>query len=270
MLPVFWKMLSKRAKKLNINNMNITALKTNRIDSDNPPNLLSILQRYLQSFKEQSILAITSKIVAICEGRVIKIGQIDKLDLIHKEAEFYLRPDHQYHISLTIKNNLLVPTAGIDESNGNGYYILWPKNPQKTANTVRSYLQNRFNLHKVGVVITDSKTTPLRWGTTGTALAHSGFAPLNNYIGTKDIFGRKLKVTYANIMDALAAGAVLVMGEGNEQTPLAVIQDVPFVKFQNRNPTNKELNNLKIDLKDDLYGSLLTSVPWKKGKIPEV
>lgn len=248
--------------------MKISALKTNKIDSNRHPDLLSILNRYLQSLKERSVLIITSKIVSICEGRVIKIGMTDKIELIRKEAQYYLPPDNIYNISLTLKNNLLVPTAGIDESNGNGYYILWPKNPQKTANTVRSYLQNRFNLHKVGVVITDSKTTPLRWGTTGIALAHSGFAALKDYIGNKDIFGRKLKVTKANIVDALASAAVVVMGEGNEQTPLAIIEDVPFVKFQNRNPTNKELKDLKIALKDDLYGLLLTSVPWKKGKIP--
>ncbi|MCL5970508.1 MAG: coenzyme F420-0:L-glutamate ligase [Patescibacteria group bacterium] len=248
--------------------MKISALKTNKIDSNRHPDLFSILNRYLRTLKERSVLVITSKIVSICEGRVIKIGTTDKIELIHQEAEYYLPPDNIYNISLTIKNNLLAPTAGIDESNGNGYYILWPKNPQKTANCVRSYLQNRFNLHQVGVVITDSKTTPLRWGTTGIALAHSGFAALKDYIGNKDIFGRKLKVTKANIMDALASAAVVVTGEGNEQTPLAIIEDVPFVKFQNRNPTNKELKDLKIALKDDLYGPLLTSVPWKKGKIP--
>jgi F420-0:gamma-glutamyl ligase len=39
-------------------------------------------------------------------------------------------------------------------------------------------------------------------------------------------------MTKVNVADALAAAAVLVMGEGSEQTPLVVIGDVPFVTFQ--------------------------------------
>jgi len=57
-----------------------------------------------------------------------------------------------------------------------------------------------------------------------------------------------------------------VMGEGKEQTPLAVIEDVPFVKFQNKNPSKKELKNFHINMEDDLYGPLLKSVKWIKGK----
>ena len=156
--------------------------------------------------------------------------------------------------------------GGIDESNGNGYYILWPKDPQKTANEARKYLARKFGLKKVGVIITDSKITPLRWGVTGSAIVHSGFAPLNNYIGDKDIFGRELKFTKTNIMDGLGAAAVMIIGEGNEQTPLAVIEDVPFVRFQQRNPTRKELAEVRITMmEDDLYRPILTSVKWRKG-----
>ena len=86
----------------------------------------------------------------------------------------------------------------------------------------------------------------VKMGTTGAAIAHSGFAALNNYIGKPDIFGRKFKVQKANISDALAVSGVLIMGEGSEQTPLAVVEDVPFVKFQNRNPSKKELKEFHI------------------------
>ncbi len=55
------------------------------------------------------------------------------------------------------------------------------------------------------------------------------------------------------------------MGEGNEQTPLAVIKNIPFVQFQDRNPTEEELDELKISLDDDLYAPLLKAVKWKKG-----
>lgn len=245
--------------------MKITSIKTHKIIIGRE-SLLNILDKYLPKLKEKSILVITSKIVSICEGNFIEIGKVNKTDLIKKEAEYFIPAEQsKYNITLTIKRNLLVPTAGIDESNGNGYFILWPKNPQKTTNQVKKYLKQRFKLKHVGVIITDSKTSPLRWGTTGFALAHSGFKALNNYIGKPDIFGRLLHVTKANIMDSLAAATVAVMGEGNEQTPLAIIEEADFVKFQNRNPSKQELKELNIPIEDDLYAPLLKTTKWKKG-----
>lgn len=135
---------------------------------------------------------------------------------------------------------------------------------KKKRNTI-FLLKKRFGLQNIGVVITDSKTTLLRWGTSGVCLAHSGFAALNSYIGAPDIFGHELKVTKANIADAVATAAVLVMGEGSEQTPLATVEDVPFVHFLRRNPTKREIDELTISLDDDLYAPLLKSVKWLKG-----
>lgn len=244
--------------------MKVRTIKTHKI-TPKDQNLFGILDQYLLQMEEKSILAVTSKIIAICQGRVAKIGKINKEELIKKEADYYLpKEKSKYNFMLTIKNNLLVASAGIDESNSNGYYILWPKDLQKTANKIRNYLKKRFKLINVGMIITDSKTTPLRWGVTGAAIAHSGFNALNDYIGTPDIFGKKLKVTKVNVMDGLAASAVLVMGEGKEQTPLAVISDIPFVKFQKRNPSQKEIEELKIKIEDDLYAPILTDVKWKK------
>jgi len=245
--------------------MKITPLKTHKI-TVNDQGLIKILDKYLSAFEEKSILAITSKIVSITEGRLIKMDRIDKDKLIKQESQFYLpREQNRYNISLTISRNILAPTAGIDESNGNGYYILWPKNPQRTANDVRGYLKHRFSLRNVGVIITDSKTSPLRWGVTAVALAYSGFKPLKDYIGKKDLFGRKFAFEKLSIVDNLAGGASVVMGEGAEQTPMAIISDLPFVKFQDRNPTQKELKEFCISLEEDLYGPFLQNVKWKKG-----
>ncbi len=250
--------------------MKITPIKTEKI-KPGKIGLFDILDRYIVSFKEKSILIITSKIIAVCQGRFEKIGndplKKKKHRLIINEADYYLPPEeNKYGMTITIKDGVLLPTAGIDESNGEGIYIFWPKDKQKVANSVCDYLRKRFGLKYVGVVITDSKTSFMRWGTTGIGICHSGFLALNNYIGKPDIFGRKLKITKANILDGLAAASVLVIGEGNEQTPLAVIEDIPFVQFQTRNPTKKELEGFKISMENDIYASLLKSVNWKKGK----
>jgi len=246
--------------------MRVTAIKTEKILAGQE-NIFVVLDRHVKKMREGSVLAITSKIVSLAEGRVIKIGTLDKDKLIEREADFFLpKKVSKYKIIFAIKNGVLTPSAGIDESNAGGYYVLWPKDPQKIANAVRKYLSKRFRLKKVGVIIIDSKTTPLRWGTSGVAIAHSGFEGLTNYIGKPDLFGRKLQYTKRNIMDGLAASAVLLMGEGAEQTPLAIIEDLPFVKFNASDPSKAELKELKIKLEDDLYAPMLKAVKWRKGK----
>jgi putative folate metabolism gamma-glutamate ligase len=245
--------------------MKVTPIKTRPIVSGD--SLFSILDEVLSVVKEKNVLAISSKIVGICEGRVVKSESVDQKDaLARRESAYYLpREFNQYGFMITINRGVLVASAGVDESNGNGYYVLWPEDPQKSVNDIRAYLQEKFQLQNVGVVMTDSKLTPLRWGVTGVAIAHSGFAALKNYIGTPDIFGRLLHAEKSNIADALATAAVVEMGEGNEQQPLALIDELSFVDFQDRNPTSEELRALKIDLDDDVYASLLTRVPWERG-----
>ena len=226
--------------------------------------LTDVLHTYLQELKEHEVLVITSKIISLCEGNVVD-DSVPRDTLIGKESDYYIAEKNPYEFHMTIKNNTLIASTGVDLSNGDGHYVLWPKNLQKSANEVREYLCARFGIKEVGVVITDSHVMPLRWGTVGTCIAHSGFSALNSYIGTPDLFGRKLKVTNSNVAEGLAASAVLCMGEGAECTPLTKISDVPFVHFQDRNPTSEELSHLAISMKEDIFSPLLTAVSWKKG-----
>ena len=63
---------------------------------------------------------------------------------------------------LTMKNNILIPTAGIDESNGKGYYILWPKDPYQSAKKIYNFIKQEFKLNNFGIIISDSHCVPLR------------------------------------------------------------------------------------------------------------
>ncbi len=257
--------------------MQVTTIKTHPITTQDA-DILKILDRYLTKeseetkgvLKEGSILAVTSKIISICEGRLVKIDENNpnqKDELIEEEAQFYLpRSLNPYNVSFAIAHNMLAASAGIDESNGNGYYILWPRDAQVSANAIREYLVSRLHLTNVGVIITDSKTNPMRWGVTAIAIGFSGFVPLKNYMNTPDIFGRPFVFEQMSVMDNLASAAALVMGEGKEQTPLAVVTDIPMVEFVSRNPTQEELDNIKITLDEDLYGVFLKNAPWAKGK----
>lgn len=246
--------------------MIVNAYKTHKIQPGD--NLHDILDKYLPKLEEKSVVVITSKIVSICEGRLVKNdGHEAKLALAKQESQYYLGdkfPTPYGHL-ITIKENILIPSAGIDESNSNGYLVLYPKDLQKTTNDIWSYLRNEHQLENLGMVVSDSHTTPLRWGITGIGLSWCGFRSMNNLVGSADVFGRKLISTQASVLDGLSAAAVVVMGEGAEQTPLAVIEDVPFVSFQDREPSIEELNAIKITKEEDIYGPLLTSVEWQKG-----
>jgi putative folate metabolism gamma-glutamate ligase len=227
--------------------------------------LFRLLDQHLPALEERTVLAITSKLVAICQGLFFRCDTTDKQALIESEADAFLPPEsNRYGVTLALKEGRLIPSAGIDESNADGCFILWPSNAQSVANVVRSYVCDRFSRRHVGVLVTDSTTAPLRCGVTGLALAHSGFLALNDYVGRRDVFGRPLRMTKANVADALAAAAVLVMGEGNEQTPLAVLTDLPFVTFQDREPSPAELAAQRIKPEDDLYAPLLQAVNWKR------
>jgi len=246
--------------------MKVTPIKTERI-FPNSISILRLLDKYILSLKEGSIVAVASKVVAICEGRVVKNeSEKQKDELAKQEVEYYLPPEfNQLGFMITINHNMLVASGGVDESNGNGFYILWPKDPQKSANEIREHLSKKFGVKNLGVIITDSALQPLRWGVRGYAISHSGFKALKDYVGAPDIFGRIMRVEKTNMMDSLATAAVLEMGEGNERQPIAVIEDLKSLEFQERNPTEEELEDLKISIGDDVFSSFLSRVDWQKG-----
>jgi dihydrofolate synthase / folylpolyglutamate synthase len=247
--------------------MKVTAYKTHKIAVGE--DIYAILDRYLPKLEEKTVVAIASKIISLAQKDVIKKENgMTKRDLIPHVTDYYLGNDYamKYNQIISIKEHTLTASGGIDESNGNGYFILWPKNVQEITNRIWEHLRKKHGVQNLGVIITDSRTTPLRWGVTAISLAWCGVEPLKNYIGEPDIYGHILQAEKTSIVDSLATAATVVAGEGNEQQPLAIIEDVDFVSFQNRVPTEKELNDLQIDIKDDLFEPLLTSVKWERGK----
>lgn len=228
--------------------------------------LFELLDTYLSEFSEHSVLAITSKVVSLCEGAVAPLDSIGREELIRQESTGYVDlPDSDYPITFTVIQNTMLPNAGVDESNTAGMYVLWPRDPQATANAVRAYLCERFGVREIGVIITDSTARPLRWGMGGISIAHSGFKEVRDYRNTPDLFGRTFIMETAAIAGGLAATAALVMGDGAECTPLAVLTDLPFVEFQDRDPSPSELKALELSIDNDLYGPIWKAVEWKPG-----
>lgn len=256
--------------------MKITTIKT---DVLHPPkdDLLGTIKRAMPPLREKSIVVITSKVVSVWQGRCVLVARDSdpararrkKDALTMSEADLYLPREATpggwcMH---TIKNNIFIPSAGVDESNADGYYILWPQDVAGAARKIWTWLRRTYGVRELGVIITDSHTIPLRRGVLGISLAHYGFAPLKDYRGAADIFGRELKMTQTNIPDGLAAAAVVMMGEGAERTPLALITDVPWVEFVARpSRPRKQFSSFETPMKEDLYYPLFRGMKWKKGR----
>lgn len=222
----------------------------------------------IQSLDENSVVAITSKVISICEGRCIPLDKITKDELAIKEADKYIARELSPNgwVLHTIKNNMLIASAGVDESNGANYFILWPKNPQKSAKIIWEILTKKFKLKNLGVIITDSRLVPLRRGVVGISIGFFGFKPLKDYRGVEDLFGRKLKMETSNMPDSLATVAVLEMGEGSEGRPISIISEIPDIKFISEEFIPKTVDDsFEIPEKEDMFYPFLSKASWKKG-----
>ncbi|MBI4363785.1 MAG: coenzyme F420-0:L-glutamate ligase [Candidatus Doudnabacteria bacterium] len=234
-----------------------------------PPqdDLPQVIKSSIKKIPEHSVLVIASKVVSIWEGRCIPRNSIEKQKLIEQEADKFLVWSYPKHTRAThtLKNNLLIRSAGIDESNAHGFYILWPINAYKSARKIYDWIRKEYGAKNFGVIIVDSHSIPLRRGTFGISLGYFGFNPIYDYRGQKDLFGKRFRFTQANIVDGLAAAAKLAMGEGAEKTPLCLITKLDFVQFANKAfKPRKRYSSLEVPLSEDIFFPLIKNLPWKK------
>lgn len=212
-------------------------------------NLFDFIAHEIPKIHEKSILVVTSKIVALAQGRIVSMDEYDKEDLVRAESKCVMQTPWcllGYHDGEWSAN------AGIDESNARDGFILLPRQPMKVARELWVQLRKYHDVSSLGIIITDTRSVPLKKGTLGVAIGYAGFDGLKSYIGKKDMFSRTLRMTCVNAADSLACAAVFAMGEGNEQTPLAVVRDAP-VSFWKK---NQRAVCLRIDPKKDIYAGI--------------
>lgn len=212
--------------------------------------LSSFIFSYIKSVQNKSIIVVSSKLLALWQGTLAPLK--DKEKLIKQESEHYLKTALCY---FTIKNNMVMTNAGIDESNVKNKILLLPKDIYKCADDLRRELKKKYKVKNLGLIITDSMILPLRSGVINAAVAYSGFTGVQNNIGKKDIYGRKLKTTLVNAADSLATAAGFLMGEAAQKTPLALIKNAPVVW------TEKSCKGeMKYPIKQDLYYPFLKKI----------
>lgn len=213
------------------------------------------------ALQDGDILALSSKYVAISEGRVLNLDDVQpgadayalaeryKMDariaqLVYDEAD-HIFGGIQMGFLLTWKNGVMSPNAGLDRSNiPSGKVVLLPAQPYDTAAQIRRDLRGRLGVD-VGVVLTDSWLVPARWGTTGLAIGVAGFKPVKDERGKIDLFGNPMAVTQVGVADSISACAQMVMGERDEATPIAIVR------------------NSGVPLTDDPVSMADVAIPWQ-------
>lgn len=195
--------------------------------------------------KNDDVVAVASKVVSLCEHRIVQLDDVRVSPAARRVAKRWHIDERLARIAmdeadwilgglngflLTVKNGILTANAGVDLKNSPpGTASLWPENPDKSARTLRRFLERRQRI-SLGVEVVDSRVAPLRLGTIGLAIGVSGFAPVADERGKPDLYGRKVRVTQINVADDLAASAHLLMRETTERIGAVILRNAP-VKF---------------------------------------
>ncbi len=185
------------------------------------------------------VLVVSSKFIAVSEGRVVDLGTVvpsdharsesNRLNIPPELCELVIRESDDViggvsGFMLAVKEGLLTPNAGIDKSNvEHGKVVLYPRNPLESATWLVDEMRFRRGV-EIGVVVSDSRLMPTRKGTVGVALASAGVEAIVDLRGKPDLFGNVLKVTSQAIADDLCSGAQIVMGEANESVPIVLVR----------------------------------------------
>ena len=188
-----------------------------------------------QTIDESVMLAVAQKVVSKAEGAVVDLREIRPSDLAQSWAAEWGKDPRLVELILAQSRRIVkmdrgvlvtehrlgfvCANAGVDQSNteGDEFATALPEDPDASARSLRS---------KVGcgaVVITDTFGRPWREGLVDVAIGVAGFAPLEDYRGCLDRYGRKLSATVIAIADQIAAAAGLGMRK-SDGCPVALIR----------------------------------------------
>jgi len=215
-----------------------------------------------ENILDGDILIIAQKIISKQEGRIVELtsilpsllaegigSQYNKdsriVDLILNESKKIIRMDHGIIIVET-NNGFICANAGIDESNvKDGFVTLLPLNSDISAKKICDEILKKTN-KTISVVISDTFGRPFRMGQTNCAIGISGMNPILDYAGTKDTFGKTLRVTAIAIADELCSAAELVMKKA-ANCPIVIIRGYDFKN------ENSSINDLIRPPDEDLF-----------------
>jgi coenzyme F420-0:L-glutamate ligase/coenzyme F420-1:gamma-L-glutamate ligase len=186
--------------------------------------LLDALDRGGESLVDGDLVAVTSKVVAKSEGRVVALvdGEAAKVALVEAEARRVIRRRGPLRITET-RHGFVCANAGVDLSNtAPGTAVLLPEDPDRSARRLRADLRRRRGV-QVAVIVTDTFGRAWRNGVTDVAIGCAGLRPVLDLRGTADAGGRILEATEVAIADEVAGAVNLVLAK-DAGTPFAVVR----------------------------------------------
>jgi len=147
------------------------------------------------------------------------------------------------------RQGIICLNAGIDKSNveGREAYCLLPRNPSLSARRIAREIADRAG-KSVGVVVADTYSRPFRTGQSEFAIGVSGLSPFVDYRGSRDLFGHMLRFKRISTADELASAAELVMGQGDEGVPVAIVKGAKRILDTNAHATSRLIMQRKRDL----------------------
>jgi coenzyme F420-0:L-glutamate ligase / coenzyme F420-1:gamma-L-glutamate ligase len=196
--------------------------------------LLAAVRRAGLELADGDVLAVTSKVVAKAEGRLVPLpadpaGRERVLrETVAAETARVVARRGRLVIAET-RHGLVGANAGVDASNAGGdRLVLLPADPDASAARLRQAIE-ALDGHDVAVVVTDTLGRPWRLGQTDVAVGLAGMAALDDWRGRTDGDGRPLEVTEVAVADEVAAAADLVKGKAS-RVPAALLRGVPRPK----------------------------------------
>jgi coenzyme F420-0:L-glutamate ligase/coenzyme F420-1:gamma-L-glutamate ligase len=212
--------------------------------------------------QDGDIVVIAQKVVSKAEGRTVDLAKVKpsrKAAKLAKELKkdprvVQLILDEAKEIVL-VKNGIIITetwhglvcaNSGVDQSNlaDENAAVLLPKNPDGTARKLRSFF--RQSGKDVAVIITDTFGRPFREGQANVAVGIAGIRPIKNYIGKKDMFGKRLRVTEIAVADEIASAAELAMNK-SDGVPVAIVRGYAFEKDEQAS-SKRLMRSKKTDL----------------------
>lgn len=191
-----------------------------------------------QPIESGDVLVVTQKIVSKSEGALVALESIEPsapavewgsawkkdprlIELVLRESTRVVRMTRGVIISET-RHGLICANAGVDTSNVRpGWAARLPADPDASARRLCSGFRGAFGV-PVGVIVSDTFGRPWREGQINVAIGLAGLAPITDYRGGLDTYGRALVSSAIATADEIASAAELVMKKV-DGVPVAVV-----------------------------------------------
>jgi coenzyme F420-0:L-glutamate ligase/coenzyme F420-1:gamma-L-glutamate ligase len=198
-----------------------------------------------KNLEDGDVVVVAQKIISKAEGAVVRLGDVTPSEFAQRLAQQTGRDPRLCQLYIDESSEIIRVTgrmvitrhrfgfqcssAGVDRSNlaphEAGVALLLPRDPDLSAARLRARLEE-LSRAKLAVIISDSFGRSERHGSIGTAIGIAGIRHMEERV-ERDLFGNPSNTKIA-LVDELAAGASVLMGESAEGRPVVVVRGAHY------------------------------------------